>query len=320
MTSQTRTPGDSPLLDVHHHMIPPEFLEALDGAGLDTSGFPTWSHGQSLRIMDRTGIGKALLSLPSPGVWLGDDGKARSLARSCNQYAASLVDRFPKRFGALAALPFPDLEGAFEETTHALDTLELDGVILYTNVRGHYVGDPEFEPLMAELSRRKALVLLHPNPSPREAETAPLYPWAEYPIDVARAWARMILNDTLVAHSHIRWILGDSGGVVPFVAERLGKAHYAKDGGLRWGRILKDLLLKRHGGLELAKAVGYDTVGADNPVTHTALRRLVGLERIHFGSDFPWGSEENVEASVRFFELDVRPASSNAGLHGGTGI
>jgi predicted TIM-barrel fold metal-dependent hydrolase len=129
----------------------------------------------------------------------------------------------------------------------------------------------------------------------------------------------LVLDDTLVAHPDIRWILGHAGGVVPFMAERLGKAHYAKMGGLRWGRILKDLFLKRHGGLALAKGVGYDTVGADNPVTVGALRRLVGPDRIHFGSDLPWGPEESVEASIRFLELGMKPAPSNAGLLGGKG-
>jgi len=309
--SSWSNPGDPLLVDVHHHMVPPGYLEALTRAGWDTSGVPEWTPDRSIRIMDRVGIGKALLSVPSPGVWLGEDEEAHSLARSCNEYGAALVERDPRRFGVLAALPFPDLNGALREFTYAMDTLHLDGVILFTNVQGRYLGDPEFEPLMAELSRRKSLVLLHPNPLPRDGENPPLYPWAEYPIDVARAWVRLVLNDTLVAHPDIRWILGNAGGAVPFMAERLGKAHYAKLGGLRWGRILKDLFLKRHGGVELAKAVGYDTVGADNAVTGAALRRLVGPDRVHFGSDLPWDSEENVAASIRFLESNDQPSESN---------
>jgi len=317
MTPETKSPNDFTLVDVHHHMVPPGYLEALAGVGWDTSGFPEWTPELSLGIMDGFGVGKALLSVPSPGVWLGDDGEARSLAHTCNEYGASLVERHPHRFGVLAVLPFPDPEGALQELSYALDTLQLDGVILFSNVRGRYVGDPEFDPLMAELDRRKALVLLHPNPLPQDVENPPLYPWAEYPIDVARAWARLVLNDTLVAHPGIRWILGHAGGVVPFMAERLGKAHYAKVGGLRWGRILKDLFLKKHGGLELAKAVGYDTVGADNPITHAALRRLVGSERVLFGSDFPLASKERVGTSIRFLESAATQAPPSAAPLGG---
>ena len=291
MTSQTISLTEPALIDVHHHMVPPSYLEVLGRAGVNTVEFPPWSPDRSLAMMDRLGIGKAMLSLSSPGVWFGDDAEARALARSCNAYAASLAKQHPDRFGALAALPFPDLEGALDELAYALDTLRLDGVILLSNVEGRYVGDPEFDTLMAELNRREALVLLHPNEVPTGDENAALHRWAEYPLDVARAYARLVYNDVLVRHPDIRWILAHAGGVVPFVAERVGKAYYAKGKKLRWGRIIKDMMAGRNGGLELARSVSYDTAGAANPTPLAALHRLVTPERIHFGSNFPWDSE-----------------------------
>jgi predicted TIM-barrel fold metal-dependent hydrolase len=281
-------------------MVPPVYLAAVKDAGLDTGGFPAWSPQRSLEMMDRLGIQKASLSISSPGVWFGDDEKARGLARACNEYAASIVQSYPERFEALAVLPFPDTDGSIRELAYATDNLGTAGVVLYSNVQGRYVGDPEFDFLMGELHRRHTRILLHPNTVPEVDLNAPLYPWAEYPIDLARAYARMVYRDILVRYPGIRWILSHAGGVVPFHAERLGKAHYAKDGGLRWGRILRDLALKRHGGLDLAKGLYYDTVGAANPVTLSSLRSLVSPDRILFGSNFPWDSEESVESSIRY--------------------
>jgi len=313
MNTQATESNKPTLLDVHHHMIPPMYLRALAEKGMDTGGIPEWTPEGALRIMDRLGIGKALLSISPPGVWLGDDEEARKLARSCNEYGASLAKEYPDRFGVLAALPFPDLPGAVAEAVYALDTLTVDGVILFSNVQGKYVGDPEYDPLIAELARRKTLVLLHPNAVPEDEENSPLYPWAEYPIDVARAWARMILNDTLVRYPDVRWILGYAGGVVPFMADRLGRAHYAKTNGLRWGRIAKDLVRRRNGGLELAKGVSYDTVGATNAVTLSSLRQVAEHSRIRFGSNLPWESEERVESSIRYLEDGLaRPFAENA--------
>jgi len=297
--------GSEPdLIDVHHHLIPPGYREALEAAGLETSHVPPWSPELSLRKMDGMGVRKAVLSLSSPGVWLGDGSDAPALARSVNEYASWVVRAHPGRFGALASLPLPDVEGALEELDYALGTLGMEGVILLSNVEGTYVGDPEWDPIMAELHRRKAVVLLHPNHVPAGHEYEPLYPEAEYPIDLTRAWARMVYRDTLVKYDRIRWILACAGGAVPFMAERLGKAHYAKDGGLRWGRILKDLALKRHGGLKLAEDVLYDTVGAENPVTYAALRQLAGSDGIRFGSDLPWGSEAAAAASLRLLHQE----------------
>jgi len=291
MNPQYGIPNESGRIDVHHHMVPSFYLETLARVGVDTSGFPPWTPERSLAMVDRLGITKAILSLSPPGVWFGHDADARELARSCNEYAAELVEKHPARFGALAILPFPDPEGAEEELAYALDTLQLNGVLLLTNVDGRYVGDPESETLMAELNRRKARVLLHPNHVAAEDENASLYSWAEYPLDVARAYLRLVYNDVFVHYPDIEWILAHAGGAVPFLAERLGKAHYAKDGGLRWWRIIRDLTAKRNGGLELAKGVSYETAGFENPVVLTALRRLVDPEQILFGSNFPWDSE-----------------------------
>ncbi len=305
MISQTINPTELALIDVHHHMVPPGYLAALEQAGMTTARFPSWSPEQSLAMMDRLNIDKAILSLSSPGVWLGNDAEARVLARSCNAYAASLVKQHPARFGALAALPFPDLEGALDELAYALDTLHLDGVILLSNVEGRYVGDPEFDTLMAELNRREALVLLHPNEVPASDENAALHGWAEYPLDLTRAYVRLVHNDVLVRYPDIRWILAHAGGVVPFVAERVGKAHYANGKKLRWGRIMKDMIAGRNGGLVLAQGMSYDTAGAANPVTLAALRRLVMPERIHFGSNFPWDAEAVAEASLRYLGVEA---------------
>ena len=317
MTSQRDALNGHGRTDVHHHMLPSFYLKALDLAGIGTNAFFSWTPGMSLQMMDRLGITKAILSIPSPGVWFGNDAEARKLARSCNEYAAGLVDSQPARFGSLATLPFPDLGSAVEELAYAMDTLGLAGVILFSNVQGRYVGDPEFDPVMAELHRRGTLVLLHPNTVPDGDANAPLYPWAEYPIDLARAYARLVYRDTLVKYPNIRWILSHAGGVVPFYAERLGKAYYAKEGGLRWGRILRDLALKRHRGLDLAKGLNYDTVGAANPVILSSLQSLVGPDRILFGSNFPWDSEESVDSSIRFLvESTDWPRGKNLNLDG----
>ena len=48
----------------------------------------------------------------------------------------------------------------------ALDVLKLDGVLLFSNVQGIYLGDPRLEPVFTELDRRAATVFVHPNPSP----------------------------------------------------------------------------------------------------------------------------------------------------------
>jgi hypothetical protein len=88
------------------------------------------------------------------------------MARRCNELAAELIRDRPDRFGGFAYLPLPDVDGALAELAYALDDLQLDGVLLFGNARGVYLGDSEFTLLFDELQRRAAVVLVHPNPSP----------------------------------------------------------------------------------------------------------------------------------------------------------
>src|SRR5260370_34098974 len=94
--------------------------------------------------MDDAGIDVAILSISTPGVHVGDDTRARALARRCNEFAARLVQARPDRFGCFAALPLPDVDGALEELSYALDVLALDGVLPFSNFQRIDLGDARF--------------------------------------------------------------------------------------------------------------------------------------------------------------------------------
>lgn len=57
-------------IDVHHHFLPPVYVEALGKAGLRTLDggmpIPAWSAEAAIAMMDRQGIATAMVSLSSP--------------------------------------------------------------------------------------------------------------------------------------------------------------------------------------------------------------------------------------------------------------
>src|SRR5262249_45758564 len=120
---------------------------------------------RSIEGMDRAGVALSVTSITTPGVWFGDNGEARDLARAYNEYAAGLAQQYPGRFGTFASLPLPDVDASLSEIAYAFDVLKVDGVGVLTSFGDKWLGDPSFAPVMAELNRRKAVVYTQP-PAP----------------------------------------------------------------------------------------------------------------------------------------------------------
>lgn len=215
------------LIDLHSHFLTPSYVEAARSAGHTSPdgmpGWPDWDPARHLALMDECGITTSLLSVSSPGTHFGDDRAARRLSREVNEAGASLRADHPDRFGHLASLPLPDVDGALAEAVHALDELGSDGVTVETNAHGRYLGDPAFAPLWAELDRRRAVVLVHPTSPPHAAELTAgrPRPMLEFVFDTARTYTDLMLSGTLTRFPGVRWIATHCGGALPALADRI---------------------------------------------------------------------------------------------------
>ncbi|WP_345943982.1 amidohydrolase family protein [Streptomyces sp. SID3212] len=277
-------PAPPPLngaVDVHAHFITPRLRAAMEAAGHGQPdgmpAIPEWSPEAALAMMDGTGIAAAVLSVSSPGIGFGDPAETRELARTVNEEGAAVVRTYPGRFGLMASLPLPDISDALRETHHAFDVLDADGVVLQTHYAGHHLGDPLYEPLMAELDRRAAVVLLHPT-SPPHAEATGLgwpRPMLEFPFETTRAVTNLILRGVRDRFPAIRFIVPHAGAVLPSVADRLSVF------ALGVGAGSTDVF----GAL---RGFYYDVAGFALPRLLPSLLTLADAERLLYGSDYPF--------------------------------
>jgi hypothetical protein len=101
-----------------------------------------------------------------------------------------------------------------------------DGIALFTSYRDKWPGDPVFDPVMAELNRRQAVVFVHPEaPLCRRGLLPGVHEHVvEYGFDTTRAITRILFSGTALLHRDIRWIFCHDGGTTPFLAERLVRA------------------------------------------------------------------------------------------------
>lgn len=283
-------------IDVHHHILPPEYLTALSKVGVTNVGrvsFPTnWSVETALGVMDRQGIATAITSISAPGVYFGDRAFARDLARRCNEISARLVRDRPQRFGAFAVVPLPDVDAALREMEYALDTLKLDGIVLLASVGDQYQGDPEFDALYAELHRRKTVVFIHPNVPP--GYTVPKLtlpaPLIDFIFDTTRAVTNLVYSGTLEKYPDISFILSHAGGAVPYLAWRIA--------------LFKNLIPSMgdkvpQEPITYLKRLYYDTALSAVPYALRSLQELVDPAHILFGSDYPFAPEPITAVSVK---------------------
>ena len=210
------------IIDTHHHMLPGFFFEATNEKANPVGGLKPqpWSVESSLAFMDELEIDIAVTSISTPGVELPDRYASKKLARQCNDFAATLIAKHPRRFGALASVPMPNVEDAIEEVSYALDVLKLDGVVLFTNAQGIYLGDQRMKPLFNELQRRKATVFIHPNASPDPVAHALGLTdnLIDFPGDTTRAIAQLHYGGTFAETPDVKYVFSHAGGTAPYLA------------------------------------------------------------------------------------------------------
>jgi len=208
-----------------------------------------------------------------------------------NESAAEIIADHPTRFGALAYLPQYDIDAAAAEAVHALDALGLDGISLNPSSDNRYLGAPEYDPLMAELGRRRAVVLLHPTAPPffDELGLAIRSSVIEYVFETTRAIANLILSGTIERHPEIRWITAHAGGAAPYIAARLAEQ------GERFDPAVRERAPE--GVIAYMKTLYYGTAQATSLYTLRALTELVDPSRIVFGTDLPISPPSLIEES-----------------------
>lgn len=231
------------------------------------------------RCMERFEVDAAVISVGPPGGFLGDAGAAVSHARRANDGIAEIVREQPQRFAGLATLPLPDLGAAVTELERCDRELGLDGVMLFSNVAGTYLGDRALEPLLAALDEQAAYVFVHPG-FPPDPPPLPHPVWLyEFPFETVRATVNLIYSGAFERYPQIRWQLSHLGGAAPFLARRIASLAEREPDQVRMAPA---------GALKYLARLYYDTGLSNDAAAVSATREVAGLDHIVFGTDWPY--------------------------------
>lgn len=288
-------------IDVHAHIVPHFYIEAMIRQGLvdrrgrpiaDGFPVPAWSLEDTLRVMDAHNISASVLSITSPGVSFVPLDERWSLARRLNEELAAIVASFPKRFANLAILPLPDVERSQSELKFVMDEKQFDGVCLYSNYQGKYLGDPLFDPILADLNDRAVPLFVHPSGPPgfEEFGVGLPAPILEYPFDTTRMVANLLRHRTLLRFPKLRVIIPHGGGTVPYLAARIERGVEA------FGSYYNSLS-PGEASLQLSR-IFYDLTSMGRPSNLKMLQSFVGASRLLVGYDYPFMAEASVKSQI----------------------
>jgi predicted TIM-barrel fold metal-dependent hydrolase len=249
----------------------------------------------SLDEMDGSGIATAILSLVQPGAWFEDDVPlSRRLARECNEYGAKTVADHPTRFGLFAAIAPPDPDGSLKEIEYALDTLKADGVGLFTSYGDKYLGDASFEPIYADLNRRKVVIYVHPTTPACCGNVLPSVgpSTIEFATDTTRTIADIVFSGVAAKFPDIRWIFSHLGGTLPFLTARL--------------ELLAQRKKMAGGAAPILRKFHYELAQGSTPGQLAALLSMAPVSQLLYGTDYPFrpGAEVNAGIAAHGFAPD----------------
>ena len=278
------------VIDVHSHIITPEFLSALDKEGrLLDEGFPLpkWDAEAQLKWMDEAGIQTSVLTLAAP------NPTSAAVIRKTNEAAAKLKREHPDRFMFCAALPLPDVNAAIEEARYALDVLGADGIKLATNVGGQYLGAPELDTLFSFLNERQAVIILHPHrPEPVNRQVMQQTPLAmqEYLSETTRAVSNMISRNVLARYSNVKVVVPHCGAYLPLMVPRMRSLTPV----MQANRLVGDIDWEAN-----LAALYYDLAGAHSPEVIRMLLTITTPDHLLYGSDYPYVAPQVLTQSLQ---------------------
>jgi len=301
------------IIDFHNHFYPPAYLDALRSGSsavqvtIDSDGNPRIYYPGDYNIavpghrdidyreqvLKDHGVDTQVITLTTPGTHVEQPGTAVRFAALVNDAFAAIRESKGGRFAPLATLPLNDPAASVRELRRACTELKFPGAMLFSNVNGAGLNEPQYWPLYEAADELGAVLYIHPtHPLGVEAmQDFWLMPLVGFLMDTTLAAAKIVFSGIPERFPHIRWVLTHMGGAIPYLAERLDRGFEAfSECRAHISRPPTTYLRQFY----------FDTVNFDPNALEFAIS-FAGIDRIMAGSDYPHmiGSIPKMLATIR---------------------
>jgi len=238
-----------------------------------------------------------VLTLTTPGVEREEPRRGIELAELSNDGLGQIIDKYPDRFTALAALPIQEPNAAAAELDRAVRECGLRGATLFSNVDSEPLDSERFLPVYEKAAKLDVPLFIHPT-SPINQAAMDLYrlvPILGFGVDTTLAVLRLIFSGILRRLPSLKLVASHLGGVFPYLHGRIDTGFQA------YPECRTEISkLPSH----YLRQIWMDSICYDRNVLMSAYN-FSGPEKIMLGSDFPHQISDLERAVQRIKELDI---------------
>jgi hypothetical protein len=257
--------------------------------------------GGRLVDMDRHGISVQVLSKAgvhiTPSADQFDGNEAIVFARKFNNGFARKIAERPDRFAAFAHLAASIPEAAADELERTVTEFGFKGTLISGTIRGAFLDDPKFAPLLARAEKLDVPIYLHPGMPPAEVRKAyyegfprnisfglATFAWGWH-YEVALHVMRLALSGAMDKYPRLNFIVGHMGEGLPTMLARCEHQFGSELSYL--SRPLSKIITDQ----VYVTSAGFFT----NPPFLAALQTF-GIDRLMFSVDYPYASNADGRA------------------------
>jgi 2,3-dihydroxybenzoate decarboxylase len=275
-------------------MFKPSFMEGIRTHLVDFTE-------RRLPEMDRLGVDVQVLSMTAPGLQMQPDAQiAVDDAREANDFLADVVGKYPDRFAGFAALPLQDPDAATAELERCVQQLGFKGALVNDHTLGHYLDEPQYEPVWTQLESLDVPLYIHPGVAFDQWHLLEGRPelkgamWSWQATTGAHAM-RVLFGRVFDRHPGAKIIVGHMGEFLPFQLTRFDEVYSMLD-------VAEPLKLKPSE--YFGRNIMITTTGVYSHETLLAAIAVMGIDNVMWSIDYPYA---NSDAAVEF--LNTAPLS-----------
>ncbi len=255
-----------------------------------------------LADMDATGIDVAILSLTSPGVQpLPNVDEAKGLVTRANDMLAERCAAHPTRFVGMTSIAPQDPQWSAAEIRRGA-ALGFRGVMVNSHTQGHYLDEPQFDPIFRALADSGQPLYIHPQTLPDAMMGGLVEAGLDgaifgFGVETAMHALRLITSGMFDRYPDLQLVLGHGGEALPYWLYRTDYMHKA---GVRSQRYPNIKPLKKDFFAVLRENVLATTSGLPFAPAIRLMIEVMGEDRVMYAMDYPY---EYVADEVRTHDL-----------------